>query len=230
MKLRSVLLLAALLMLVAVPIAQATVQFSHPYDAASTNAFSSFYTDPNTGMHQSFADYYWDGSFSITDFHWWGAPRNDNADIEGFMFQIYDQGAGPSLPGSLLYQQYVAGDNNATWVDHNDQYGDDIYSYWMDLTSPFTPAVSGHYWFSVYAISDGDLNNWFWALGAGDPFQEDWVLESMTNWWNLSEWDPYVTGGFAYEITGEDTIPEPGTLVLFGIGLVGMAVRRFRRK
>ncbi len=228
MKLRSVLLLAALLALVALPAAQASVQFSHPYDFESTNAFSSYYSDPNTGVHQSFADYYWDGSFSITDFHWWGTPWFDNADIDGFMFQIYDEAAGAPLPGNLLYEQFVAGDANAAPTG-DDVVGNPVYSYWMDLTAPFTPVAPGNLWFSVYAISDGDLDNWFWALGDGDPFQDDWIYEGMTNWYHLYEIDPGNPDGFAFEITGGDAVPEPTTLALFGIGLIGMAIRRFRR-
>ncbi len=230
MRFKSIFAIAALAALLLAPIAQASVQFSHPYDEASTTAFSSFYFAPGNGAHQSFADYYWDGSFSITDFHWWGLPEYNNSDIDGFVFQIYDQAAGAPLPGNLLYEQFVDGDANAAWVDYNDQYAYDVYSYWLDLTTPFTPATAGNYWFSVYAISDGDLGNWYWALGDGDPFQADWMYVNLTDWMHLDEVAGYDPGGFAFEITGDREVPEPTTLALFGIGLVGMAVRRLRRK
>ncbi|MFH2056791.1 MAG: PEP-CTERM sorting domain-containing protein [bacterium] len=229
MKFKLLVVLTALTMFFAVPMLQADVYYSHPYDWNSTNAFSSYYYDANSGGHQSFADYWWDGSFTMTDFHWWGTPWYENADIDGFVFQIYDQAAGAPLPGNLLYEQYVAGAAGATPTG-DDVVGNPVYSYWLDLTTPFTLAGPQYLWFSVYAISDGDLVNWFWAMGDGDPFQEDWVYEGMSNWKHLSEIDPAADDGFAFEITGGCEVPEPGTLALFGIGLVGMAVRRFRRK
>ena len=100
MKLRHLLLLAVVALLI-VPVAQASVQFSHPYDENSTNAFSSFAYPGEGPTHQSFADYYWDGSFTITDFHWWGVPDVPEVPVEGFWFQIYDQAVGSQLPGSI---------------------------------------------------------------------------------------------------------------------------------
>lgn len=224
MNFKAILVIAALSAILLVPAVQANVLFSHPYDPDSDNAFSSFYYPDGEGVHQSFADYYWDGGFTITDFHWWGI---DWGQMDGFVFQIYDQSPAGGLPGTLLYEEFVGGNANSTFVENNSQHGYDIYSYWFDLATPFTPAGSGYLWFSVYAVSD---YNWFWAQGGEDPFQYDWQYYDLSTWQHFYEQDPDNYDGLAFEITGRPTVPEPTTLALFGIGLAGLAARRLRRK
>lgn len=230
MRHRSAIALAILILLAAVPVLRAEVFYSHAYDENSTNAVPSFYYSLDDGLHQCFADYYWDGTYALTDFHWWGMPRatSSNDDIAGFVFQIYDQAVGAALPGNKLYEQYVAGDANATVVDHNDNFGYDVCSYWLDLTTPFTLATTGNLWFSVYAVSNGNLDNWYWALGDDDPFEDDLFYAYLSSWEHIYDLDPNLTDGFAFELTGEQTIPEPTTLALLGLGLFGIALRRFR--
>jgi hypothetical protein len=197
------------------------VIFSRPYDNTNYPAYSSVYAFDQL-YHQCFTDFYYDGSFTMTDFHWWGMGY-DIPDINGFTFQIYSNAAGAPAPGALLYDEYFAGDANAQYFDTNPQYGD-VYKYGIDLTTPFTPLETGYYWFSVYAHTGS--SNWFWSLGSGYDFNRDWQNAEISGdpfWQNPAE------GDFAFEITGTNVIPEPGTLILLGLGLLGLAARRIKR-
>jgi len=198
------------------------VVYSRPYDNTSTNSYSSVYALGEL-YHQCFADFYYDGSFTMSDFHWWGAPH-DPFDISGFTFQIYSSAAGAAAPGALVYEEFFTGDANAQYFATNPNYGLDVYKYGIDLTTPFTPMETGYYWFSVYATTIE--TNWFWALGSGVEFNQDWQHADIPSG---GYWQHPVEGDFAYEITGTNVIPEPGTLILLGLGLMGLAARRFKK-
>lgn len=216
--------LLAIALLAFAPTVQATVFYSNPYSSSSTDAWSSFYQPEDNPYFQSYADYYYDGSFEMTDFHWWGGPYDYNTDIDHFVFQIYDHDGSASRPGSLLYEQSVAGDAGASYVESRPDLSLDIYSYSLYLDTPFMPVSPGYYWFSIYAVGDGDLSNWFWAQGSGYHFNND-----VQYWYGDQYWNEDMEADFAFELTGCDTVPEPATLSLFGLGLVGLAFRRRKK-
>lgn len=78
--------------------------YSHPF-AADRVAYKSQFDPGQSITYRGFADYYWDGSFTITDFHWWGiSDFDDNSTVGGFVFQIYGNDSATDRPGDLLYQ------------------------------------------------------------------------------------------------------------------------------
>jgi hypothetical protein len=193
------------------------VVFSNPYDVNSTNAYSSA-----NGLHQSVADYDYDGSFSITDFHWWGIPYGT---VPGFRFEIWsDDGTG--LPGTNVYFENIIGDAGATAV--GDQVsGLDVYKYGFDLATPFS-GPGGKYWFSVVGLGQ---ENWFWALSGSRQFNDD-LQYVGTIGGTIVLGNPY-ENDFAFEISsGSSVVPEPATMTLFGLGLLGsaLAARRSKKK
>lgn len=228
MKFKEILAIAALAAMMLVPALQADVFYSHPYDPNSTDAVAS---DNYTGQY-SFADYYWDGGGSITDFHWWGAvasPFGGNGYIDGFQVEIWSHDGTLDRPDQQLYSEYFAGDAGATFVESNANYSYDVYKYGVDLSTPFTPTASGYLWFSVWAHVNYS-SQWYWALGNGDPYNGDMAFIASGEYWApISN----VVGdqGFAFELSDDgSTVPEPTTLALFGFGLVGLAMRKRRRQ
>ncbi len=211
--------LLAIMIMSSTAFAIGDVIFSREFDVNSTNAYSSIYTYGQM-YYQSFADFYYDGSFTMTDFHWWGGAY-DPCDISGFTFQIWSESpTGSMMPDILLYDEYFAGDANAQYFGYIP--GVDVYKYGIDLSTPFAPLATGNYWFSVYAHAT--TTNWFWALGNGIDFNQDWQYD-----YSGDSWSHPVDGDFAFEITGTNVIPEPGTLILLGLGLMGLAARRFKK-
>lgn len=239
MKLKTLILTIAVLTIMVTPCLQAgSTFFSNPYSENSEIAIHSRYSsNPHyENRWHNFADFYWGGDFEITDFHWWGVPIDTGAEYSNWLFQIYDQDPN-GHPGNLLYEESVFNNAHATFVDHNDQFGpndvgaSDVYSYWFDLATPFAPSEAGTLWFSIYAVSDHD---WSWAMSDGDPYQQDWLLYQFDNghyWTHVPGYREGDFDGFAFELSGDpSTVPEPTTLALFGFGLIGMAMRRKRRK
>jgi PEP-CTERM motif len=203
------------------------VVFSNPYSDNSTNAYSSLYnTTDDYLLHQSFTDYYWDGTYSITDFHFWGTSYDGQTSMEGFTFQIWSDNGG-DMPGALVYEEYISGNAGATFEAYNNSYYLDVFKYGFDLGTTFNPVNAGYYWFSVYAHNPLE-NNWFWAMGDGQVNSPDWQHAYLNDpaseyWYNPSE------GDFAFEITSGTVIPEPTTLTLLGLGLIGLAIRRKKK-
>lgn len=206
--------------------ASAVVVYSNPYDPNSTVAYSSWFATDGYGLwHQSFADYVWEDPFYMTDFHWWGMGWGGPEDIEGFTFQVWSHGAAADLPGGILYEEYFSGNAGATFVESN--YGGDVYKYGVDLSTAYRPSSPGHYWFSVIAHS---TQNWFWGKTSGITFGDDLqhaYVQSDDYWQNVHDFEE---ADFAYEITTGDPIPEPATMILVGLGLLGMAARRKLKK
>lgn len=226
---RLVWLVAVLIIAFGASQAAAVVVYSNPYDPNSTNAYSSWNQVGGEGLyHQSFADYMWEDPFYMTDFHWWGIPYvGESQMFDGFTFQVWGHDVASGRPGSILFEEFFAGNAGQTFVETNAYLGRDVFKYGIDLTTPFRPMGAGHYWFSVIAHS---ADNWFWAQTSQTTWDADWQHANIP-FPGAEYWDHPTEGvDFAYEITTGDPIPEPATMILVGLGLLGMAARRKLRK
>ncbi len=199
------------------------VIFSNPYDENDPSGFSSASISDGVANH-CYTDFYYDGNYSITDFHWWGTPRIPDASAEllGFTFQIWSNADGADAPGTLLYNEFIEGNAGATYVD-DALWG--VYKHGFDLSTPFSGS-KGKLWFSVFAnmiesTQPYAYTNWFWATGENVVGTNDWIQTSVyspNSSWIQTQRD------MAFEVTS--TIPEPATLCLLGLGIIGLALRK----
>lgn len=146
---------------------------------------------------------------------WWGSHSNapweltlySNSDAEPAL----PDGAGSSIP-------FV----EPRWAYRRD---DEIYYYGADVDDPAWVLAKGRsYWFGVASYADG----WTWALGDGwarfGGVQREAAVVSPDGlaWEALRP-----PSNFAFGLWPE-LVPEPGSLLLLGLGLTGLALSRRR--
>lgn len=100
---------------------------------------------------------------------------------------------------------------------------EELYYYGAEVDDPAWVLAKGQsYWFGVASHADG----WTWALGEGAPFGSQSraavVAPDGLAWQTL---EPPTS--FAFGLWPE-LVPEPGSLLLLGLGLTGLALSRRR--
>jgi hypothetical protein len=153
---------------------------------------------------------------SITDLHWQGSfLLGEPAQITQFTITFWSNNAGQ--PGSPLLTEAFLGNANQTAVG-NDSAGVPTFNYFVDLTTPFHATGGTPYWVSIVAdVAFPPV--WAWHNGTGG----DGVFFAQ-----IAGGAPVLLlGDLAFDLTG--TVPEPGTLSLVGLGLLGLIAQRWHR-
>jgi hypothetical protein len=226
MKLRMLKITWACVILLAVSAAASpTVFVSNPYTTGNSQTADGSFSDDGVLRAQGFTDVDYNGSYKITDFHWWGTELGSSAsDLNGFLLKVYSNDVN-DMPGTEVYSEFF-GASNVT-IDDGPDFFDAKYG--VNLTTPFSGSA-GKYWFSVTA--DFTSVPWFWGwtvsqttrLGLDD---KHYYLDNSNNW----QWATPEPGDLTFEVSGENIVPEPASLTLFGIGLFGgLAAIRRRKK
>ena len=212
--------LAALLLLVAAPTFAAEVliyQQSPNYQGlyasqndTSTNGFGNFAT--------SYDNFTLGTATTINQVTWVGGYYNPQSlgPIRQWAVSFYANNGGQ--PGTLLHAFTIAGNGGESFLQ-NDVLGDPIYFYKVGVS--FNAAAGTTYWLSV--VPDLAFSpQWGWTSSStGDGI-------SYTNYFGTLSSNP-TDLAFALSTQQQTTVPEPGSLMSLGIGVLG-AAGMLRRK
>ena len=153
-------------------------------------------------------------STNIDEFAWVGGYFNPAAQgaMTGATLTFYADAG--NQPGAILAQFSGPGTFGETFIG-TDQFGDPMFLYDGLLGTPFAAAAGTQYWVSI--VPD-----------VGFPPQWGWGTSSDAD---LTAWQCFfgtcgaVPTDFSFALygTAQTSVPEPGSLVLMGTGLLGLA-------
>lgn len=207
----------------AASVAQANpVVFQQAWDGTTANTQAS---QNDTNPQQGFGDFakaYDNFSLAtntlVTDVHWTGGyfSPSQQSPISSFLIQIWSDAGGPA---AVLFSETVAGAPNETSLGTVGSVS--VFSYDVDLSNGFVALAGTTYWLSIQA-NLAYPPQWGWATstgGDGVAFQ-DFSGRPRTR----------VNTDLAFSLTGTAaTVPEPGTVALVALALLGTAVTSRRK-
>jgi hypothetical protein len=169
-----------------------------------TNSFGNYAT--------TYDNFTLGANYNVDEFQWVGGYFNPSAQgvMTGATLTFYADAG--NQPGAILTQFSASGNFGETFIG-TDQFGDPMYLYDAVLLTPFAAAAGTQYWVSI--VPDVSFPpQWGWGTSSD---------ADLTGWQCFFGSCGYVPTDFAFALNGTPGVPEPGTLVLMGSGLLGLA-------
>jgi hypothetical protein len=157
----------------------------------------------------------------LTDVHWWGAYATSNTpETDSFTIRLFEDDGGVPQTTHFYEESGLTGNRVGTGTSIGPF---DVYEYSADIT-PIVLAGGVTYWISIVNDTANDLDDaWYWAQAAfpGNAVQRDA---------DGGSWTHFTNSELAFHLTGaREVVPEPASMVLLGLGLVGL-IARTRKK
>ncbi len=177
-------------------------------------------------------DFIADRDTSILSVTWWGASSDgmlseiDNIDqVTAFKIEFFTTDPTTGGVGTSIYETVIAADQtNPTLTSLELLGGSDVFQHSVILDEAVELEAGERYWFSVAAYLDSDPM-WNWYHGNNTNYTID-VDDGVNGVWGDSSITPGVHQDMAFVIC----VPEPATVLFFGLGMIGYVRSQSRRK
>ena len=162
-------------------------------------------------------------SATVNQAKWYGTMHSGDPLDTGdtWNFDVTFRGENSDQPSSILSNTSVVASVTETAYTVESQR-----VYMFDaLFSNFTLSANTSYFFT--ALNTGTQNTFRWTVGLDTSYDAFFSNDSGSTWADLSNRSPL---NFSLHNTGASSVPEPATMLLFGLGLLGLAGVNRRKK